>query len=218
MPTIRTLIADDHTLFRQGIRRVLDAEADIGVVGEASDGAQALAMAVGLAPDVVLMDIAMPGMDGLEATRRIIENAPDVRVVVLTASEEKDYVLGALRAGAQGYLLKDTDWRDLAAAIRIAHRGGAILSPTVTEHLLHALRHAGPPTTPSAAPDSLTEGEHAVLLLVARGYENEAIAEQLSLSPKTVGNRLTEIYRKLGVANRTQAALHALRHGWARLE
>ncbi len=218
MATIRILIVDDHTLFRQGIRKVLDAEADIEVVGEASEGAQALALVAELAPNVVLMDVAMPGMDGLEATRRIIESAPNARIVVLTAFDEDEYVLGALRAGARGYLLKDTDWRELAAAIRTIHRGGAILSPTVTERVLSAFRRASPPAAPPAVAEGLTEGERNVLLLVARGHENEAIAERLSLSPKTVSNRLTEIYRKLGVTNRTQAALHALRRGWTRLD
>ena len=218
MPTIRILIVDDHTLFRQGIRKVLDAEGDIEVMGEASDGSQAIALAAELAPDVVLMDIAMPGMDGLEATRRILEGAPNTRVLVLTALDEEAYVMGALRAGARGYLLKDTDWRELAGAIRTVHRGGALLSPAVTEHVLNAFRRASPPAAPPAAAAGLTEGERDVLLLVARGFENEQIAERLSLSPKTVGNRLTEIYRKLGVANRTQAALYALRRGWTRLE
>jgi len=218
MPTIRILIVDDHTLFRQGIRKVLDAEGDIEVVGEASDGSQAVALVSEWAPDVVLMDIAMPGMNGLEATRRIIEGAPGTRVLVLTAFDEGEYVLGALRAGARGYLLKDTDWRDLAAAIRTIHRGGALLSPTVTEHVLDAFRRAGPPVAASPVAAGLTEGERDVLLLVARGLENEQVAERLSLSPKTVGNRLTEIYRKLGVTNRTQAALYALRRGWTRLE
>ena len=217
MSAIRILIVDDHTLFRQGIRKVLEVEHDIEVVGEASDAHQALALAAEMAPDVVLMDIALPGMDGIEATRCIVERVPDARVVVLTAFDEDTYVLNALRAGARGYLLKDTDWRELAAAIRTIHRGGALLSPTVAEHVLNAFRQAVP-APPALTAQYLTAGERDVLLLVAQGLENEAIAAQLSLSPKTVGNRLTVIYRKLGVANRTEAAVLALRRGWARLD
>jgi NarL family two-component system response regulator LiaR len=217
MQTIRILIVDDHTLFRQGIRKLLDAQADMEVVGEASDGLSAITMAAEQAPDVVLMDIAMPGMDGLEATRRILGSAPNARVVVLTAFEEPEYVMGALHAGARGYLLKDTDWRELATAVRTIHRGGAVLSPAVTEHVLDAFRRLSPPAAPLATPDELTAGERDVLLLVAQGCENEEIAARLSLSPKTVGNRLTDIYRKLGVSNRTQAVLFALRRGWIRL-
>jgi two-component system, NarL family, response regulator LiaR len=213
MNAIRILIVDDHPLFRQGIRKVLEADEEMEVVGEASEGQQALA----LAADVVLMDIALPGMDGIEATRRIVERVPTARIVVLTAFDEDTYVLGAMRAGARGYLLKDTDWRELAAAIRTIHHGGALLSPTVAEHVLGAFRQVSPTTTPPLA-EGLTEGERDVLLLLVQGLENEAIAAQLSLSPKTVSNRLTVIYRKLGVTNRTQAALLALRRGWARLE
>jgi DNA-binding NarL/FixJ family response regulator len=218
MVNIRILIVDDHALFRQGVRRVLEDEADIEVVGEAAEGQQAVALAAELAPNVVLMDIDLPGMNGIVATRRIIERIPKVRVVVLTALDEDVYVLDALRAGARGYLLKDTEWRELAAAIRTVHWGGAILSPTIAEHVLDAFRQMSPPPATLAASEGLTEGERDVLLLVARGLENMAIAEKLSLSPKTVGNRLTEIYRKLGVTNRTQAALYALRRGWAHLK
>lgn len=217
MQTIRILIVDHHPLFRQGILKALEAEMDIEVVGEASEGQRALALAAELAPDVVLMDIALPDIDGVEATRRMIERAPKARVLVLTALDEDTHVLGALRAGARGYLLKNTDWRELATAIRTIHRGGALLSPAIAETVLAAFRQTSPmPRSPTA--EELTEGEREVLLLAARGFENETIAKQLSLSPKTVSNRLTGIYRKLGVTNRTQATLLALRHGWVRLD
>jgi len=215
MGTIRILIVDDHSLFRQGIRKVLEAEAGIEVVGEAADGQQALELVARLAPDVVLMDIAMPGMDGVEATRRMLECTPQARVVMLTALDEDAQVMGALRAGARGYLLKDTDWRELATAIRMIYRGGVLLSPTVADLVLGALRQSSPSLPPVAA-EGLTEGERDVLLLVAQGLDNEAIAQRLALAPKTVGNRLTAIFRKLGVTNRTQAALIAWRRGWAR--
>ena len=206
MHPIRVLIADDHTLFRQGLRQMLETKGGFTVVAEAENGQQAVDMARARQPDVALIDIQMPELDGVQATRHIVADAPAVRVIILTMYRQDNYVFEAIKAGARGYLLKDTDWQDLLLAVHAVMRGEALINPALTSRLLHEFRRQ----TESAAPEALTEAERDVLKHVAHGLENDAIAARLSVSEKTVTNRLSDIYRKLRVSNRTQAACAVL--------
>jgi len=215
MPSIRILIADDHTLVRQGLRQLCEGLGGFTVVAEAKDGAQAVALAPTTRPDVILMDIVMPGMDGAEAIRRIMRQTPAARIIALTMYRQEQYMLDAIRAGARGYLLKTVDAGDLIAAIAAVHRGDYLIDPIIAARVLSEL-HLGMPEQPGTGP--LTESEMAVLRLVARGVENDHIAQALNYSVYTVANRLRTIYEKLHVSNRTQAALYALRQGWATLD
>jgi DNA-binding NarL/FixJ family response regulator len=199
---IRVLIADDHAVVRQGLRTFLDLQEDIEVVGEAADGAEAVALAERLAPDVVLMDLVMPGVDGVEAIRRLRERAPATRAVVLSSFIDDDRLFPVVRAGAAGYLLKDVQPAELVDAIRTVHGGGALLHPQVAARLLAEV--AGDPLTPR---------EREVLSLVGRGMANKVIARELGLAEKTVKAHVSSILAKLGVADRTQAALYAVREG-----
>jgi two-component system, NarL family, response regulator LiaR len=199
---IRVLIADDHAVVRQGLRTFLDLQDDIEVVGEAADGAEAVALAERLAPDVVLMDLVMPGVDGVEAIRRLRERAPATRAVVLSSFIDDDRLVPVIRAGAAGYLLKDVQPAELVDAIRTVHGGGALLHPQVAARLLAEM--AGDPLTPR---------EREVLSLVGRGMANKLIARELGLAEKTVKAHVSSILAKLGVADRTQAALYAVREG-----
>jgi len=216
MSPIRVLIADDHRLFRQGLRYVCQA-GGIEVVGEAEDGWEAVRLARQLRPDVVLMDIRMPGLDGVEATRLITANQPEVRIIILTMYRQDQYVFEAIKAGAQGYLLKDIDEKELVEAIHAVHRGDALINPTLAARLLEEFRRLSQGEVPEGT-EELTEGEMQVLRLVAQGADNRTVAERLAISERTVANRLSEIYRKLHVNNRVQAALVALRRGWVSLE
>ena len=215
MSAIRVLIADDHRLFRRGLRQICETVGHLEVVGEAENGEEAVALAGQLKPDVVLMDIRMPVVDGVEATRRITESIPSVRIIILTMYRQDQYVFEAIKAGARGYLLKDIDEQELVDAVRAVHRGEALIDPGLATRLLEEFRRLS-----QNAPDveALTQAEMDVLRLVARGLDNKGIARELSLSERTVTNRLSEIYQKLHVANRTQAALLALRRGWASLD
>ena len=199
---IRVLIADDHAVVRQGLRTFLDLQEDIEVVGEAADGAEALDVAERLAPDVVLVDLVMPGIDGIEAIRRLRERAPDARAIVLSSFVDDDKLFPAVRAGAAGYLLKDVQPQELVEAIRTVHGGGALLHPQVAARLLEELTE-----------DPLTPREREVLALIGRGMPNKLIARELSLSEKTVKAHVSSILGKLGVTDRTQAALYAVREG-----
>jgi len=216
MSPIRVLIADDHRLFRQGLRYVCQA-GGIEVVGEAEDGWEAVRLARQLRPDVVLMDIRMPGLDGVEATRLITANQPEVRIIILTMYRQDQYVFEAIKAGARGYLLKDIDEKELVEAIHAVHRGDALINPTLAARLLEEFRRLSQGEVPEGT-EELTEGEMQVLRLVAQGADNRTVAERLAISERTVANRLSEIYRKLHVNNRVQAALVALRRGWVSLE
>jgi two-component system, NarL family, response regulator LiaR len=215
MPPVRILIADDHTLMRQGLRQLCEGMGGFTVVAEARNGAQAMELACAERPDVILMDIVMPDMDGVQAICQIIRDAPSSRVIALTMYREEQYMLDAIRAGARGYLLKTADARDLIAAIEAVHRGEYLIDPIIAARVLGEF-HLALPNPPHAEP--LTESEMAVLRLVARGVENDRIAQTLNYSIYTVANRLRTIYEKLHVTNRTQAALYALRQGWATLD
>jgi NarL family two-component system response regulator LiaR len=203
---IRVLITDDHAVVRQGLRMFLSLDPDLQVVGEASNGQEALEMARELEPDVVLMDLLMPVMDGLEATRAILAELSDVEVVALTSVLEGASVTGAVRAGAIGYLLKDADSEELHRAIRGAAEGRVQLAPEAAARLM---REVSAP----ANPEALTERETEILTLVARGKSNRQIASELFVEEKTVKSHISNILRKLGVPSRTQAALHAVRTG-----
>ena len=202
MPPIRLLIADDHTLVRQGLRQLCEGLGGFTVVAEAENGAQAVALARTAQPDVILMDIVMPDMDGVEAIRQIMRETPAARIIALTMYRQEQYMLDAIRAGARGYLLKTVDACDLIAAIEAVHRGDYLIDPIIAARVLSEL-HLGMPELPRVEP--LTEGEMAVLRLVACGVDNQDIAQALGYSVYTV-------------ANRTQAALYALRQGWVALD
>jgi len=212
---IRILIADDHTLFRQGVRQICEIKGKFQVVAEAEDGQQAIDLAQRHNPDVILMDIQMSGMDGVQATQRIMQDNPQARIIILTMYRRDDYVFEAIKAGARGYLLKDVDWQDLIAAIRDVHIGRALIDPAMALRVLDAFRQMPPQADEM---ETLTPGEMDVLTRVAQGMDNPQIATDLDLAEKTITNRLSIIYQKLHVNNRTQAALYALRQGWTTLE
>ena len=212
---IRILIADDHAIVRKGIRALLATEPDIEVIGEASDGAAALALAQSLCPDVVLMDLVMPRLDGIEATRQIAIKQPGARILVLTSFAADDKVFPAIKAGALGYLLKDSDPEVLVEAIHQVYRGEPSLEPSIARKVLQEL--AQPPKR-DLTPDPLTVRELDVLRLVAQGKNNREIATQLVITEMTVRTHVSNILSKLHLASRTQAALYALREGIASLE
>ena len=204
-PAIRVLLVDDHPVVRQGLRALLSTQDGIEVVGEADDGDVAVSAAERLSPDVVLMDVVMPAMDGVEALRRIVERRPQTRVVMLTSYADERRAMEAVDAGASGFLLKDASPRDVVSAIRAAHRGEAVLHPAVAAKLMAERRR------PPAAHSDLTPRELEVLRLVARGLQNKRIASELHLSEKTVKTHVSAVLRKLDVTDRTQAAMYAVR-------
>ena len=211
---IRVLIADDHAIVRKGIRALLATEPGIVVVDEAKDGQQAIDQTLSLSPDVVLMDLVMPGVDGLEATQQIIDERPDIGILVLTSFAGDDKVFPAIRAGARGYLLKDSGPEELVRAIQQVHRGESSLHPSIARKLLRELAR---PMQRDPDVDTLTEREIEVLQLVAEGHSNRDIAEQLTISEATVRTHVSNILAKLNLGSRTQAALYALRTGIASL-
>lgn len=202
---IRVAIVDDHALVRHGLEQLLTTVDDLEVVGTAADGADAAALVVDVAPDVVLMDIDMPGLDGVAATREVLEASPDARVVILTAFSERERVLAALDAGAIGYLLKDADPEELLQGVRAAARGESPLAPRAATALVEAR------SVTSAS--GLTEREREILELVAGGLPNKLIARRLGIAEKTVKTHLTSAFRRIGVTDRTQAALWVARNG-----
>jgi DNA-binding NarL/FixJ family response regulator len=210
---IRVLVADDEALIRSGLVLILEGQSDIQVAGEASDGGSAVALTAQLRPDVVLMDIRMPVLDGLEATRRVVDaTAGATRVIILTTFDLNEYLYRAIRAGASGFLLKDSPPAELAHAIRVVASGDALVSASLTRRLLeHYARYA--PAAPSPAAASLTDREREVLRLVARGLSNAEIAEHLVVSQSTVKTHVVRLLSKLGLRDRVQAVVYAYETG-----
>jgi DNA-binding NarL/FixJ family response regulator len=219
--TIRVLLVDDQTLLRQGFAMILAHEPDIEIVGEAGDGQEAVTLAHACVPDVVLMDIRMPGIDGVEATRRIVTDSAEVRVLILTTFDLDAYAFGALRAGASGFLLKDVRPDELVAAIRTVASGDAVVSPRITRRLLDECAHLletdeGESNRAAAAMARLTEREREVLVAVAAGLSNTEIAERLYVSEATVKSHVGRILGKLGLRDRVQAVVFAFQTGIVR--
>ena len=216
--TIRVLVADDQALVRAGFRMILEAQPDVEVVGEASDGKQALALVREQEPDVVLMDIRMPHLDGIAATRALVADRPATRVLVLTTFDLDEYVYAALEAGASGFLLKDVSRDDLVAAVRVIASGEALLAPSVTRRLLADFVRSRPGQLPAvpAAPDGLTAREQETLALLARGLSNAEIAGHLVVSEHTVKTHVGNVLMKLGLRDRIHAVIYAYERGVVR--
>ncbi|RYU09347.1 response regulator [Nocardioides iriomotensis] len=215
--TIRVALVDDEAMVRVGLRMVLSAEPDLEVVGEAADGGAAVAMVAETSPDVVLMDVRMPGVDGIEGARRVLAAAPEVKVVVLTTFDEDEYVEAALRAGVSGFLLKVAPPERLVDAVRMVASGGGLLDPSVTVRVIESFATAAPARVPrSARLDSLTERERDVLRLIGRGLSNAEIAAELYLGETTVKTHVSNVLAKLGVRDRVQAVVAAYESGHVR--
>jgi len=216
MNKIKVLLVDDHALMRDGIRALLGIQNDIEVVGEASDGEEALAKTLELAPDVIIMDIAMPGMNGVEATRRIKQNDPGKKILVLTQYDDKEYMLAAIKAGASGYLPKRALGTDLTDAVRIVYRGDSVLYPSMASALIDHYQHQK--SKDGDLYDQLTPRQREILKLTAEGRSCKEIAEAAFISPKTVHSHRAGIMGKLGFHNRTQLVKYALRKGLINFE
>jgi DNA-binding NarL/FixJ family response regulator len=213
---IRVMLADDHVLVREGTRRLLEAEPDIEVIAEAGDGISAVEQAIASQPDVLIIDVAMPGMTGIEATRQIKQQLPKVAVLALTAYDDDQYVLALLNAGAAGFMLKDVRGQELVTAVRSVHRGEPVLQPAIA---VRALRQAAVShRSPTVSMPPLSDREMEVLREAARGLPNKDIARRLNLSVRTIHTHLGNIFAKLGVGSRTEAVLLALRRGWIALD
>ncbi|MEU8322201.1 response regulator transcription factor [Nonomuraea sp. NPDC048881] len=214
---IRVLIADDQGMVRTGFTVFLSGQPDIEVVGEAADGREAVTRAVALSPDVVLMDVRMPVMNGLEATREVLAACPASKVLILTTFDLDDYVYEALRAGASGFLLKDASAAQLAEAVRVVAAGDALIAPAITKRLIHEFARLGGPRPPSGRrPEELTERETEVLILVAQAMSNQEIAQKLFVAEQTVKTHVGRVLTKLGLRDRAQAIVFAYETGLVR--
>ncbi len=215
MSTIRVALIDDHTLFREGTRELLERDGDVEVVGEAADGRAGIELVETLVPDLALIDMEMPEVGGIELTRHIKDAQPDVSVVALTVHDEEPLAFAVLEAGADGYLLKDVDARELLDAVHRVHAGESVLHPVIVRQVLARVREGGdrPPVD-----RGLTADERQVLLLATRGMTNREIADELCVSPRTVQQRLTRVFAELKVGSRTEAAIRALQNGLFTLE
>jgi DNA-binding NarL/FixJ family response regulator len=218
MAKIKVMIADDHAFVREGTRRILEQESDLQVIAEAGDGEEAVKFACDLKPDVALLDVAMPRLDGVEATRRIKAVCPSVAVLVLSAYDDDQFVFGLLEAGAAGYLLKNVRGQEIVNAIRAVHAGESVLHPSVARKVLNRFAGVPPKTRQSKSLDVLTEREMEVLKMVTKGLSNKDIADGLYLSVRTVQGHLANIFNKLRVSSRTEAVVLALREGWVTLD
>jgi DNA-binding NarL/FixJ family response regulator len=209
---IKVLIADDHKMFRQGLRMLFEMEPDIKIVGEARDGLEVQELATQLDPDVILMDINMPGADGVEATRQILTRQPNLAIIILTMFREDEHVFQAIRAGARGYVLKDADSVEVTRAIRTVASGSSVLDPAMTAKVFNQFKLLAEMSEKSNR-EGLTDRELEILSLIAQGASNREIGEKLFLSEKTIKNYVTSIFQKLQTNDRTQAAVYALQHG-----
>lgn len=218
MKKISIVLVEDHELVMESIHQSLEREANFAVVGEARDGEQAVRMAQELKPDVIVMDISLPKINGIEATKQIKAFHPSVIILGLTAYDYEQYIFPLLDAGAAGYLLKDISSRELINAIKSVYRGEAVLHPTIARKVLERYRQAKERTEKGYEPDSLTERETAVLKMAAKGMSNSEIAEELCLSVRTIESHLGSIFNKLGVGSRTEAVIEAMRRGRFTLE
>ena len=212
MEPIKVLIADDHPMFREGVRSMLRREGSVELVGEAATGSSAIALAAELQPDVILMDVHMPDVNGIEATRRILQEHPHIHVLVLTMFEDDDSVFAALRAGARGYLLKGADKAEIVRAINGVASGEAIFGPAIAQRLIAFFAAPQTPAPPPVLPE-LTDREREILMLMTQGLSNHAIADRLVVSLKTIRNHVSNIFSKLQVADRAQAMSVARKAG-----
>jgi len=213
MKKVRVLVADDHTLFREGLRQLLEMERDIEVVGEASDGMEAVTKARSLLPDVILMDINMPVVSGVAAIGQILEERPETGIIALTMHRQDQYVFDAMRAGARGYLLKDAKPADLVFAIQMVARGASLVDPRMTTTVLKEFRRLASQVGQDQGLAGLTPKEVEILKLLATGLSNKEIGRELCLAEKTVKNYLSTVFQKLQISDRVQAAIYALKHG-----
>ena len=205
----RILLADDHKMFRQGLRELIERKTDFVVVGEASTGAEVLAQVEALRPDIVLLDIQMPDLDGVAVARELATTHPEVKLIMLTMYRQDQHVIDAIKAGVRAYLLKDADAEELIEVIGRVQRGESALDPSITARVFEEIRRVGA----QVASEQLTPREREIVRLLADGCDNRTIAARLRLSEKTIGNRMSEIFQKLGVTNRTQAAMVAIQRG-----
>jgi DNA-binding NarL/FixJ family response regulator len=212
MESVRILVADDHPLFRDGMRSLLGSLSSCEVIGEAANGAEAVSLAQTLQPDIVLMDLQMPGINGIEATRRIVQTSPHIGVIVVTMFEDDDSIFAALRAGARGYVLKGADQAEIVRVLEAVARGEALFGPSIAARVMNYFAAPRPQAQAEVFPE-LTEREREVLQLIARGHSNGDIAEQLVISLKTVRNHVSNIFSKLQVADRAEAIVRAREAG-----
>lgn len=218
MEKIKVIIADDHVLFREGTRKIIEQEPDMEVAGEANDGREAIELVSKLKPHVALMDIAMPKINGIEATKQIKVRYPTTAVLILTAYDNDQYILSLLDAGAAGYLLKNVSGSDLVNAIRAVHAGEAVLHPVIARKVFARLSRPGEASGETVPPRDFSEREVEILKLAAKGMSNQEIAETLFLSRRTIQAHLVNIFRKMDVGSRTEAVLQALKRGWFSLD
>jgi DNA-binding NarL/FixJ family response regulator len=212
MTSARLLLADDHRIFRQGLRELIERRTQFEVVGEAMNGREALEQVAALQPDIVLLDIQMPELDGVAVAQQLAQKHPNVKIIMLTMYQQDQHLFDAIKAGARAYLLKDVDGEELIAVIERVRRGEAALDPALTARMFDAVRRGN---LGADDQEQLTEREREIVRLLVAGHDNRTIADQLYLSEKTIANRLSDIFAKLGVSNRTQAALVAVQRGLA---
>lgn len=212
MTVINILLVDDHTVLRQGIAQVIESQEDMHVVAQASNGEQAIEMAHAHQPDLMLLDINLPGIDGVEVARKISTELPDIRVLILTMHRQGEYVIEAIKAGASGYLLKEVEMDEMLSAIRSVAQGDAVIDPSVANRVFENLR-GEPQVERKSILNDLADRDIAILRLLGEGMSNRDIADQLHISEKTVRNRLSMVFKKFGLKNRTEAALFSVRKG-----
>lgn len=218
MENIRILIADDHFMVRQGTRNILEQEPDLKVVGEASDGAEAVKMAVDLKPDIILMDIAMPIVDGIEATKQIKTQCPDINILILSAYDDDQFIFKLLQAGASGYILKDVQGHEMIAVVRAVYHGEFVLHPLIAHKVKSRFTLSSVESPAQTSIEGLNARENELLKLIIRGYSNKEIATEMGLSLRTVQGNVQEIFKKLGVNSRTKAVINALKKKLVTLE